>query len=105
MKSKTINELFNLFESELCEAKSLYESYQEYEPIVSELEYLGYDDQDMQLHSYRGTMNQYYDEYCNALDKAGDIRKIIEDKIQNKNKEEQEEILDNLDMLELDYEV
>ena len=95
---KSLKELMRQFESELYEAKCSYERYQEYEPKVSQLEYLGFDDQDMELHALRGTMNEYYDEYTEAEERASKIK----DKIRQLP-EYNEEIEDELEQLELDY--
>lgn len=95
---KSLNELMRNLENELDEAKCSYEHYQEYEPKVSQLEYLGFDDQDMELHALRGTMNDYYDEYAEAEERANKIKEQIR-KLPKYN----EEIEDEIEQLELDY--
>lgn len=66
-------ELLDKFGNYLFEAKESYERYAEYEPRVSELEYLGFNDEDMELHSLRSTMNEYYDDYKRNYDKSNEI--------------------------------
>ena len=95
---KSLKELMRQFEGELDGAKCSYENYQEYEPRVSQLERLGYDDQDMELHSLRGTMNDYYDEYVEAEERASKIREQI-----RQLPEYNEEIEEEIEMLEIDY--
>ena len=95
---KSLEELMSQLEGELCDAKCSYENYQEYEPKVSQLEYLGFDDQDMELHALRGTMNEYYDEYEEAEERASKIKEQI-----RQLPEYNEEIEDEIEQLEMDY--
>ena len=93
-EKKSISELMKDFESFLCDSKNAYENYQEYEPRVSELEYLGYDDQDMELHSLRKTMNEYYDEAVRLSNEADKVKEMI---LNIDNSDETLEVLEEID--------
>lgn len=77
VQDMSLNGLMNRLENALCDCKYNFEEYEEYEPRVSELEYLGYDDQDMELHSLRSTMNEYYDKAKSANEEAKKIEDMI----------------------------